>query len=310
VTVLNPDGSVKGDGTLASSSYGMAYLFQGGRIDPATGFYLFGIRDDDPATGTWKEQDPDGYVNGANRYQMEAGSPSTFVDPSGLFLQTAAPLVGETVGGAAVPVLIAGTSVAIVIDGSAWGYEAYEYHQFAQPLPGYPVPPQPTSQPASPASQPSSPTGDPNTGAQPSNQQKEEPPPAPDPDPTPDRNPDDSPDVPSGQESGSPCDDDDGGGDDGSGATGTANGERAGKDFTPKGKQEVKDANAAANGGQTTCNNCGTPTTPAQKSQSGVTPSPDETQVDHIIPKSEDGDGSPSNGQVLCRRCNRAKSNQ
>jgi RHS repeat-associated protein len=201
VTVLNPDGSIKGDGTLASSSYGMAYLFQGGRIDPATGFYLFGIRDDDPATGTWKEQDPDGYVNGANRYQLEAGSPSTFVDPSGLFLQTAAPLVGETVGGAAVPVLIAGRSVAIVIDGSAWGYEAYEYHQFAQPLPGYPVPPQPTSQPASPASQPSSPTGDPGTGAQPSNQQQDEPPPEPAPEPqTPDRNPDDSPDVPSGQE--------------------------------------------------------------------------------------------------------------
>jgi RHS repeat-associated protein len=33
---------------------------------------------------------------------------------------------------------------------------------------------------------------------------------------------------------------------------GSAGGERAGKNFTPKGKQEVKDQNAAANGGQTT----------------------------------------------------------
>ncbi len=46
---------------------------------------------------------------------------------------------------------------------------------------------------------------------------------------------------------------------------------------------------------------------PAQKSQKGVTQEPREVHMDHIIQKSKRGDGSLSNGQVLCRKCNRAK---
>ena len=91
---------------------------------------------------------------------------------------------------------------------------------------------------------------------------------------------------------------------------GTKNGERAGKDFTKKGKQEVIDANKNQNAGQTVCEDCGTNTVPAQKSEKGVTPPGNETQVDHIYPKSKGGDGLPSNGQVLCRDCNRAKGNK
>ncbi|MGC2745538.1 MAG: RHS repeat-associated core domain-containing protein [Candidatus Angelobacter sp.] len=91
-------------------------------------------------------------------------------------------------------------------------------------------------------------------------------------------------------------------------SAGTSGGQRGGKPFTPKGKKEVKAANAKKNGGQTTCEHCGRPTVPAQQSQAGVTPPDNETHVDHIIPQSQGGDGSPSNGQVLCRTCNLDKS--
>jgi uncharacterized protein RhaS with RHS repeats len=93
-------------------------------------------------------------------------------------------------------------------------------------------------------------------------------------------------------------------------AEGTAGGERAGKPFTPAGKEQVKSENAAQNGGQTTCSNCGQATVPAKQSEAGVTPPKNETHVDHKIPQSKGGDGSPSNGQVLCRDCNLKKSDK
>lgn len=70
---------------------------------------------------------------------------------------------------------------------------------------------------------------------------------------------------------------------------GTSGGDRAGKDFTPKGKQEVINENAAANGGQTKCEQCGVNTVPSQKSQSGVTPPANETQVDRYHPQEQRG---------------------
>lgn len=93
-------------------------------------------------------------------------------------------------------------------------------------------------------------------------------------------------------------------------ARGSAGGPRAGKDFTAAGKREVIQKNEQSNGGQTTCEGCSIATTPAQQSQRGIPTPKNETRVDHIIPKSKGGDGSPSNGQVLCSSCNINKSNK
>jgi hypothetical protein len=90
--------------------------------------------------------------------------------------------------------------------------------------------------------------------------------------------------------------------------SGTSGGERAGKAFTKKGKETVINANKQENDGVMICAICGTETVPAQQGRKGVSPAPNETHVDHIFPRSLGGDGSPSNGQVLCRTCNLRKS--
>lgn len=50
---------------------------------------------------------------------------------------------------------------------------------------------------------------------------------------------------------------------------GTAQGERAYKPFTPKGKEEVRAENAENHGGTNHCENCGVQTVPAQQSKKG-----------------------------------------
>jgi RHS repeat-associated protein len=81
VTVLNPTGTVRGDGTIASSDFNWVYTFQGGRIDPASGLVQFQARDMNTGLGRWIKQDPAGYVNGPNVYQLELSSPIDYVDP-------------------------------------------------------------------------------------------------------------------------------------------------------------------------------------------------------------------------------------
>lgn len=86
--------------------------------------------------------------------------------------------------------------------------------------------------------------------------------------------------------------------------------DRAGKDFTKKGKQEVIEQNKSQNGGRTSCRYCGGETVPGQQGRKGVPKPRNETQVDHVIPKSRGGQGKPENGVVSCRWCNQKKGNK
>lgn len=70
--------------TSTTDAYAQNVLFQGGRLETATGNYDFQRRDYDPTTGTWKEVDPAGYVDGGNTYQFELSNPVRFVDSKGL----------------------------------------------------------------------------------------------------------------------------------------------------------------------------------------------------------------------------------
>jgi hypothetical protein len=92
----------------------------------------------------------------------------------------------------------------------------------------------------------------------------------------------------------------------GSGSKGSSGGERAYRPFTRKFKKEAIEARRAPDG-SVQCENCETPTAPAQQSQRGVRPPGNERQVDHVHPRARGGDGGPGNEQVLCRSCNLEK---
>ena len=71
-----------------TDAYGQTVLFQGGRLETATGNYIFDYRDYDPATGSWSEQDPAGTSFSYNRYGFGGNNPVNGVDPLGLFTVT------------------------------------------------------------------------------------------------------------------------------------------------------------------------------------------------------------------------------
>ena len=91
---------------------------------------------------------------------------------------------------------------------------------------------------------------------------------------------------------------------------GAAGGRRAGRDFTPQDVKAELDANRARNGGKVLCENCRSELVAPAKSMRGRTPPANEWQKEHIIPRSMRGDGSFDNLEILCRTCNRAKSNK
>ena len=74
------------------------YLFQGGRLDTATGWYNFRNRDLIPSEGRWAERDPLGLAAGdANVYEYEGSHPVDAADPSGEFWHV---VIGAGIGAA------------------------------------------------------------------------------------------------------------------------------------------------------------------------------------------------------------------
>ena len=59
-------------------------LYQGMTLDPVTGLYYARNRNYSPTLGRWINQDPAGYINGANTYQFVMSNPVNRVDPEGL----------------------------------------------------------------------------------------------------------------------------------------------------------------------------------------------------------------------------------
>jgi RHS repeat-associated protein len=86
--------------------------------------------------------------------------------------------------------------------------------------------------------------------------------------------------------------------------------DRIGLPFTRSDKKEIDRTNAEAHGGKNVCMMCDRTVIPAKKSKRGVSPPHIERQRDHIIPRSKGGPGRPENAQILCRDCNRKKSDK
>ncbi len=80
--VYSPYGTitVNGDGSVPEVNN----LYQGMTLDPATGLYYARNRNYSPTLGRWINQDPAGYINGANTYQFVMSNPVGNVDPWGL----------------------------------------------------------------------------------------------------------------------------------------------------------------------------------------------------------------------------------
>lgn len=84
----------------------------------------------------------------------------------------------------------------------------------------------------------------------------------------------------------------------------------AGRDFTLAQKARIIAENKKRNQGVVRSDLSGTIVVQPARSARGVTPSPDEWQIDHILPKDRGGTNSYANAQVLSRAENRKKWNR
>jgi RHS repeat-associated protein len=123
-----------------TDAYSQNVLFQGGRLETATGLYDFQYRDENPQTGTWAEQDPAGYINGADTYQLEVSNPATLTDAKGLTFAAALSALGNGFEGAGVAEAVGLGPADPVADLAATGLIVggigYGVYQLFQPSPG------------------------------------------------------------------------------------------------------------------------------------------------------------------------------
>ena len=96
VTILNADWSTPPAGTPPMANN----LYQGMTLDSVTGLYYARNRNYDPSLGRWINQDPAGYINGANTYQFVMSNPVGKVDPSG---RSTASIIGSLTSGSGWP---------------------------------------------------------------------------------------------------------------------------------------------------------------------------------------------------------------
>ncbi len=88
-------------------------------------------------------------------------------------------------------------------------------------------------------------------------------------------------------------------------------GSRKGLKVTPAGKDETHQRNAASHkDGLAHCSKCGIIVSAPFQHVTGYNPPPHEAHADHIVPRSKNGSGDPSNTQTLCRSCNLTKKNK
>ena len=80
-----------------------------------------------------------------------------------------------------------------------------------------------------------------------------------------------------------------------------------GKDVTRMQKREIRKANAEKNGGVYRDDDTGELLSTPQQSRKGVTPAPNEAQIDHVKPKAAGGTNDYSNLRVISRERNIAK---
>jgi len=111
--------------------------YNGGRLDAATGYILFGERWYNPATGSWTERDPSGFGGGDYNLSRYVGNgPTDGTDPTGLINTRTAyiggysgeatgAIAGGVIGTILIPIPGVGTAIGVVGGGIAGGLLGY-----------------------------------------------------------------------------------------------------------------------------------------------------------------------------------------